>query len=302
MATSYATYPQTPAFIESPDSIRTIFAVTIPFIKNTLVVSMNGLIWKGISTPTTTSVVFDEPPPIGSELFIVSGFIGEAIPTSDYIAYLAELDTLLQDQNPTPYLTQGQRIQFLMQAVAEYSKHRPRHLTVDRSGSDSYYMELPPEWDQALSEIKQLLITLPDDQFDVVSPTLYSLLQTPTGWSIYGRGRWLPSDTFRLDYTVPHIFTPAQTTIPAADRAAIVAYAASQACLAISAAFIHTYDSTYGGGEFQRPKQTENYQKLAALYEQTWRTTMDFPVKSDNYAAGFTTVTWHYHNHQRILH
>lgn len=69
------------------------------------------------------------------------------------------LDILLKDASGN--LIQPDKDTAIGDAVGQYSKDRPRTVVADIAGAGSYDLELPVEWEEGFSEVKQVSSRLP---------------------------------------------------------------------------------------------------------------------------------------------
>ncbi len=305
----YKTYPNTPAFNETPDGIITTFTVDDAFIVNTLVVVHGGMIWKGITTPDTTTIEFDVAPPAGESVYISSGFFGTGNTSATYHGYLALLSTLLQDN--IAVLSEGEQITFLQAAIQAYTKFRPFPYVTDSVGNDTYTLALPNNWDaeySVLNAIEYFLTTVPETLL-VLPPDEYEKYTSPTDTVIRGVvAKFASNYTYRIRYAIQHTFTPETCTIPQKDQEAIYFLAASKACLALAANVIPVIDQEFGNTIIEnqrgRKSQAEEYQTLAREYEKKWRIAMDLPIGIDQQPpiAAMATMEWQGSGKGKLLH
>lgn len=134
------------------------------------------------------------------------------------------LDQILQDA--AGRLAAAARDGAIFQAIADYSRDRPRRVVLDIAGSGAFDLALPADWVEGFSHI--VSIEYPAGRRDpvVLESGAWSLYTTPAGKVL----RLLDvtpasGETVRINYTVPH--RDDGTTLPAADLDALADLAAA---------------------------------------------------------------------------
>lgn len=163
------------------------------------------------------------------------------------------------------------------EAVAQYSRRRPRRTFFDKLGDGATFdVALPdgtlysgaPAWVEGFSAVvavefpqgeREPVYLDAEDDYVLVpreAPTSLRLTQvTPTA-----------TQTLRVFYSVPHTVTDSLLTTPTADDDLLVNLTARNACLALAGAAADAKDSTIAGDSVAYRDIAQRYQALAKDY------------------------------------
>lgn len=160
-----------------------------------------------------------------------------------------------------------ERDSFIQEAVKIYSRHRPRLVVKDITGSGTYDYSITTSltsWVKDFSVIKS--IEYPADERD-------PLYVDEDDWIIYEKeaGQYLrflqdePSATekIRVVYTALHILSETQNTIPAIDEDALCNLAASLCSGALASIYAQTSDSTITADSVDHRSKSQEYNARA---------------------------------------
>lgn len=133
--------------------------------------------------------------------------------------------------------------EFLKRAGEVYAKDRPRVVLADIAASGVFDYAVPSDWDADESTAlrvefpagKQQPKFVPDDEWLIYREAggarkLRFLAASPSG------------GTIRLTYTIPHVLSPTQNTIPDSAFMAVIYKAAQLACEGLAAQYAKTSD------------------------------------------------------------
>lgn len=181
---------------------------------------------------------------VGSEIAVMRGEISLLPAVSKFDRWVRRISDWLLETGTSHerQLSWRQLRDAALQAVVEYSRANPRHLSTDVTLTDAYEYTLPTDWENGFSQIERLDYPLDDDD-------VWKLRPEPGEWEVdEARGKWrftmwTPStaEVARLYYSAPHVVQDAagdlaaSDTVPAKDFAAVCQYAAGLALLQLSA-------------------------------------------------------------------
>lgn len=146
-------------------------------------------------------------------------------------------------------------------AVSRYSLDRPQYVVEDLEPTGLGELILPDLWEQGFSSIISLEYPIGSFPAKIVDSEAYAIYQSPTGHSL--RLLFTPTETVRATYSIAHVLSYIDDTIPANHREAVTCWAAAY-CLDQLAAFAAgVTDATIQAGRVDRGSQTRDYAQRA---------------------------------------
>ncbi len=201
----------------------------------------------------------------------------------------ALVDDLVRDDGDR--ISPEERGRAITQAVVRYSADRPRNTVEDVTAPGGSMLPLPSGWEPEVSDLKSIeapvgLVPpafLPDQGF-----WLYS---APDGVKIMMATAQPQGRQVRISYSISHVLSDLEDTIPAGDREAVSAYAAS--LLLEQLANLHTNDgdTTIKADSVDRRSKGEQYAARARAQKKRYQELLGLGEKPAQTSAG-TQVAW----------
>ncbi len=160
--------------------------------------------------------------------------------------------------------------QFIGNAVREYNVHRPQQTTATFTGDTTNVYDLPTAWDTTFSTMIAVRYQFENQTFLVLDDMQYTL----TADSLVFVENLATTDTIEVAFTIQHVVSNTEHTVPDHDADALVDYACYRACLHLSGEHVPDIDNTFNGATLtQRPRKSksEEYRDLAQTYLNSWR-------------------------------
>lgn len=161
-------------------------------------------------------------------------------------------------------------------ATTDYSRARPRVLTVDLPGDGQLILLAGlPGWVDGLARVSQVEYPATDTDSGTLTEALEpgrdyrAPYPTPDGDALlFLSVNPASTETVRIVYYAPHQHLAATDTVPAGDRTAVLALATSLACLRAATKAAAAEDQTIMADGVNRSSASGRYQSLA----KEWRT------------------------------
>lgn len=164
-------------------------------------------------------------------------------------------------------LSQADTDKAIAEAVAGYSRHRPRERVHELTGDGATYQwALPSDWEEGFSAIRGE-VEYPAGQRvpATIEREAWALYRDPALGLRFRLLEHTPAaaEKVRFAYTVRHTVDATTDTVPVADRAAGAKLAASLASRALAAYYAQTQDPTLGADSVAYRTKAQEYTTLA---------------------------------------
>ena len=198
------------------------------------------------------------------------------------MATLADYKAAIQDLVPGAHpLSAGDlssvQERAVNRAMSTHSKHRPRTVVEDISGSGAFDYDLSvalASWDEAFSSVSS--VEYPADDTDERVPSVdsneYRIYEKPTTGKCLRFLEQAPAtgEKIRVTYTAPHAFVLGddedECTVESRDEDAVQALAASVYAKMLVAAYTLNNDSTIKADSVAHGNQAEGFRELSKDY------------------------------------
>jgi hypothetical protein len=173
--------------------------------------------------------------------------------------YQTLLDRMIRDDNNVITLTDIDKA--IQLAVVRYSNDFPLLTLIDLEATGLRSLSVPTDWVAGFSSIASIeypLNEFPPEQLDAEQ---YCLYQSPVDFGI--KFSFVPSETLRLTYTLPHTVSDVTDTINPHHREAVASWAAAWCCDQLSSYYASASDNTIQADHVQRNSQSADYARLA---------------------------------------
>ena len=195
-------------------------------------------------------------------------------------------------QDPDELITSAQRDDAVQQALRTYNTHRPRTVTDDLAGADTFDYDLPESWDTTFSSLTQ--VEYPADQREpqYVDAEDYLLYTTADATQL----RFLvdlprTGETIRLTFTAPHVIDDATSTVPANDADAVADLAASLCCEWLSSRFSQQGEPTLGADSADHTSKARDFALRARAFRMAYYRHLGLPYKEGDTGGGAAAST-----------
>lgn len=182
-------------------------------------------------------------------------------------------------------ITPGDYENAVVEALKGYSKHRPRHVADDLTGTGAHDLDLPADWSEGSSSVVSVEYPVGLIPEELIDPRDFRLYRTPAGLKLRLLAVAPPeTDTVRILYTAPHT----EATIPAADEEAVANLAAAVCLRQLAARYGQTSDPTIGADVVNYRSKADEFRRLAQAYEERAFAHLGIGIKTDTAAASVT--------------
>lgn len=194
-------------------------------------------------------------------------------------------------------LTEDEKLAAISVALRRYGRDRPRRKVVDVTSAGGDSLPLPAGWE---SESELLFAEYPIGNVppDALSCSIYT---TPAGDLLRLGGYLSPGEVVRLSFSVAHVLSDSQDTIPSGHHEALACYAAAWLLEQLAAAAINDGESTIGADTTDRRTKAQEYASRAKTLRARYTETMGGGAGAAGSlpTAGGQTVAWP--SRQRLL-
>ena len=200
------------------------------------------------------------------------------------IDYQTLLGRLVRDDNAV--ITTADIDNAIVLAVIRYSSDFPLAKVADLTPNGLSYLPLPVDWMSGFSVIASIEYPLAAFPPCLLDGEQYYLHQSPSGMTVVFP--FIPTDTVRLSYTLPHTVTTLIDTISPQVREAVTCWAAAWCCDQLSSYYASASDNTFQADHVQRNSQSADYARLAKNYRTRYFS--ELGIKEDKQVAASAVV------------
>ena len=170
-----------------------------------------------------------------------------------------------------------EKIKAVDKAVKEHSKHKPKIRVVDVTGTATFEYKCTTYltyWKEGFSTIKT--IEYPVDDTDetpdmILDEEMISNYRKSDGeYFRFLEDEPSATQTFRVNYTAPHVVDNSGSTIDYNDEEAVEMLAASYFCLMLAAAYSSTNDSTISADSVNHRSKAQEFRAQAKEYREKY--------------------------------
>lgn len=184
---------------------------------------------------------------------------------------------------------------YIQEAVRAYSKDRPRVVVAAITGSGSYDVNLPADWEAGFSVAKAVEYPAGQQRPVYLSEDHWLIYHGTTGMKL----RFLTAapgtgETINLTYTALHVVrggTAGTSTIPTVDQDAVVNLAAALACYALARKYAQAVEPTIGADSVNHITKSGEYARRGKELEKLYRDHLA-PAKDGQIPAASVTGDW----------
>ncbi len=182
-----------------------------------------------------------------------------------YTEFKDKVAAIVKDESSKLSVTE--RDGFIQQAAKLYSRHRPREVVKDITGTGAYDYAVSTNmtaWIKGFSTIKS--IEYPADERDPVylEDDEFTIYEKEAGQYLrFTSSTPLSTEKIRVTYTALHILSDSQNTIPASDEDAVANLAASFCSHALASAYAQVSDATIAADSVNHRTKSQEYQSRA---------------------------------------
>lgn len=173
----------------------------------------------------------------------------------------------------------------IAQAVARYSKDRPRQKVEDIVSPGGNLLPLPVEWEADFSQLNSLEYPVGNVPPAIIEAGGWGMYATPTGWNIQVMAAIAAAHTVRATYTIAHVVTGAADTIPVADRESVSSYAAAILLDQLASLYSNDQDSTIKADSVQHISKAGEFARRANVLRKRYFDDLGIDTKR-NVASG----------------
>lgn len=182
-------------------------------------------------------------------------------------------------------LAAGEITSAITQAVARYSKDRPRAKVEDIAATGGNLLPLPVAWEADFSQLNSLEYPIGNVPPDIIGAGGWGMYTTPTGLKIQVMAAIPAAAAVRATYTIAHVLSSLADTIPAADREPVASYAAAILLDQLASLYSNDQDSTIKADSVQHISKAGEFAKRASVLRKRYFDDLGIDTKR-NVAAG----------------
>lgn len=173
----------------------------------------------------------------------------------------------------------------ITQAVARYSKDRPRHKVEDIAAPGGNLLPLPPAWEVDFSQLDSLEYPIGNVPPYIVEAGGWAMYTTPTGEVVQVGSAIAAGHAVRATFTVAHVLSATVDTIPFGDREPVASYAAAILADQLASLYSNDQDSTIRADSVQHTSKASEFARRAKTLRQRYFDDIGVDTKR-NVAAG----------------
>lgn len=173
----------------------------------------------------------------------------------------------------------------ITQAVARYSKDRPRLKVQDVVSPGGNLLPLPAAWEADFSQLNSLEYPVGDVPPSMIGAGGWAMYAAPSGLNIQVMEAVSAAATVRATYTIAHVLSGVADTIPVGDRESVSSYAAAMLCDQLASLYSNDQDSTIKADSVQHTSKAGEYARRAKVLRQRYFDDLGIDTKR-NVAAG----------------
>lgn len=202
------------------------------------------------------------------------------MPSKALADFQSGVDRKLQDDDAsTRRISTTERDAFIAEAVARYSRDKPRLVVADVAGGASFNLSLPSSpadaaWEKGFSSMQSVEYPYASTNQTprLLDRRSWTILDTPSGQVL----RFLTNtpqsgETVRLTYTVRHTLSASLNTIPDAHADAVTSLAASFYAKALAAIFAASREPSLAADSVDYRSKAAEYTRLADKLEADYK-------------------------------
>lgn len=171
-------------------------------------------------------------------------------------------------------------------AVQRYSKDRPREKVEDLTPSGANALPLPAAWEADFSDLRSLEYPLAQIPPSYIESDRYGLYNDGSAITIkLIDAVAVAANNVRATYTIAHVVSDAEDTIPAADREPVACWAAAALCDQLAAFYSGGTDATIQADSVRQQSKSQEYAARARSLRKRYNDELGIGEKR-NVAAG----------------
>lgn len=177
-------------------------------------------------------------------------------------------------------ISDGQRDSAIAAAVERYSQDRPRLAAEDLVNVSGTLLALPAGWQADFSELASLEHPLGRVPPVYLDADRWALYREPGGLKILLQDALGANSTVRAGYTVRHVLSPTEDSIPRQHRDAVARLAAAALCDQLAAFYANETDSTIGADRALGQSKSQAYAARSRDYRKQYLDAVGVPDKA----------------------
>jgi len=182
-------------------------------------------------------------------------------------------------------LSAGEISSAIAQAVARYSKDRPRTKVEDLTAPGGNLLPLPAAWEADFSQLGSLEYPIGNVPPDIIGAGGWAMYTTPTALKIQVAAAIQANAAVRATYTIAHVLSATVDTIPVGDRESVSSYAAAILSDQLASLYSNDQDSTINADSVQHSSKAGEFSRRAKVLRQRYFDDLGIDTKR-NVAAG----------------
>lgn len=159
---------------------------------------------------------------------------------------LIDFQSIVQDlvRDDASRITIAQRDTAIANAIARYSKDRPRTKVEDVVATGASLLSLPVAWDDEFSVVNAIEYPVGQVPPSYLANNNWQIYQSPTGKAILTSSALSNGATYRVAFSIQHVLDDGNDTVPRGDREPVCCLAAASLLDQLAAETAGSSDST----------------------------------------------------------
>ncbi len=176
-------------------------------------------------------------------------------------------------------------------AVTRYSKDRPQTKVEDLTPADANTLPLPNAWEQHFSAIASLEYPIGQNPRITIESGRWWLYQDPAAITIKLADAVDTTQKVRASFSIAHVVSAAQDTVPLGDREPVACWAAADLCDQLAALYSGGTDSTIQADSVRQQSKSQEYAARAKALRKRYTDELGIDDKRNEAASAVVTVT-----------
>jgi hypothetical protein len=171
------------------------------------------------------------------------------------------------------------------QAVARYSKDRPRQKVEDIVSPGGNLLPLPVAWEADFSQLNSLEYPIGRVPPSILEAGSWAMYATPGGLMVQVAIGIVEAAAVRATFSIAHILSGAVDTVPVGDRESVSSYASAILLDQLASLYSNDQDSTIKADSVQHTSKAGEFARRAKVLRQRYFDDLGIDTKR-NVAAG----------------
>ena len=206
---------------------------------------------------------------------------------------LSDYETLVADliRDDADRIALAEKDRAIQLAVQRYSKDRLREKVEDVATTAANLLPLPAGWEDEVSEVSSLEVPIGDVPPSILDNDGFGMYRDPSGLSVMLIDPLEVGTLVRVAYSIAHVVSAGEDTIPVPDREPVACWAAATLCDQLAAFYSGGTDSTIQADSVQSRSKAQEYSARAKALRTRYLNELGLEDKRDAAAGAVVKMT-----------